>query len=142
MNIATDTHNFRIYDTKEYNWDTINSVLNTYFPTHWIELNWLEQYSEKYNTIFYEANKISVNMEDGNVVVVDLHANSRVEWRRVNHSARCYLDYLALYNHTIREAINEIRAEYESSLAWKLWNSIINLWKKIKLDKLYFFFKK
>ncbi len=102
-------------------------------------LNWVEQYSKKYNVIFYEANKISVNMDDWNAVVIDHHANLWCDWEKVNHYARCYLDYLAVHNETISEAIDEIHKRYENSLTWRLWSKIINLWKKIKLDKLYNF---
>ena len=131
-----------IYWNKSYNWNTINSILNKYFPQHWILLNWLEQYSKEYNTIFYEANKISVDMWDWNAVVVDLHANSWVEWIRINHNARCYLDYLALHDKNVYDGINQIRAEYENSWTWKIWRVVVNFIIKTKLDKLYHLLKR
>ena len=130
-----------IYNQKLYDWETINSILNKYFPKHWIFLNWIEQYSKDFNTIFFEANKISVDIGDWNAFIIDHHANSRCEWRKVNHFARCYLDYLAVHNQIISDAIDEIHKDYESSIARKLWNSIVLILKKIKLDKLYFYVK-
>ena len=131
-----------IYDNKKYNWDTINQVINKYFVEHWFKLNWLEQYSEKYNVIFYEANKISVDMWDWEAVVVDHHANSRIDWKKKNQTVHCYLDYLAVHDEKISEAINQIRSEYEDSMSWKIWRTIVKFLCIFKLDRLYSFLKK
>lgn len=122
------------YDNNIFKEKTINEIVTDYFTSQGLVLNGKKQNTN--NRDIYPSHYVSIDIEDGNAFVEDLHMNS---WMPsiINQKPIIYLESLAARDDVFAAYFDEYIDQIKSSYQRKIWSKIIALLKFFKLDLVY-----